>query len=148
MANVLDEIFEANEENVETFSDLVSSTASKSITDNEVAKIRNTAKFSSQTQKFITIEHGRHESHYVWHVSPVSEKRGWPGNLKLVVYSIAKVLKKYIPDDVIVDIHLPNERYGIDVLTIRANNLMDNWAMNDDVIATATGQLFEVINSL
>ena len=148
MADVLDEIFETSDEDVETFSDFVQATADKSLTDKEVARIRSTASFVTETQKFYCIEHGRHEDHYAWHISPASEKRGWQVDIKRVVFAIAKLLRKHLPDEIIIDVHLPDVRNGVEVLTVRANDVAANWAVSEQDLATITNQLFEVLNAL
>lgn len=148
MDHLLEEIFDASDEDVETFSDFVESSAGKNMTPNEVERIRSTASFTTETQRKFTIEHGRHESHYAWHISPVNERTGWCYDMRRVVYAIGKVIQKYIPDNIIIDVHLPDQRNGVDVLTIKANNVLDSWSIQEDTLAKVTGQLFEVLNAL
>ena len=148
MDHLLEEIFEASDEDVETFSDFVEANAGKSITPNEVERIRSTASFVTETQRKFSIEHGKHESHYAWHISPVNERIGWNADMRRVVYAIGKVTQKFIPDDIIIDVHLPDQRNGIEVLTVRANNVLDSWSIQEDTLAKVTGQFFEVLNAL
>lgn len=147
--NVLDEIFAATEEDVETFADFVEQQSSGKMTEKESEKVRSTASFSTETQKHITVEHGRHEAHYAWHITPANPKRGWPSSMKNMIFAATRVVCSTLPQDVLVDIYLPSTRDACaEVLTIRANDVLDHWNVQPDDLTKITGRLFEVINAL
>lgn len=148
--NVLDEIFSTPEEDVETFGEYVEKSSESSITKNEAAKIRSTAAFLVETQGRFTIEHGRHESNYAWHIEQTNKGRNnsQEKSIRAIVHAVAKVLRKYLPDDVFLDIYLPQPRHGIEVLTVRANDAIDHWAVGEDTLKMISGRLFEVLNAL
>jgi hypothetical protein len=146
-ANLLQQIFEADKEQVETFSDFVEKNVNK-ITEEESFRLKKTAKLVTEQQKLIGITHGTHESSYVWHIRPIHRKRPWAVPVKNVVYAIGKVFHEYIPHEVLIDIFLPNSEWEIEEITVKALEVMDHWSITEDTLPKVTGQLFEVLNTL
>lgn len=146
--NILDSIFKAKEKDTETFADIVKNHTKNSIAEEETIQLKKTGEFKEETQKFISIMHGYHEDNYVWHIRPSHKKKPWAVNMNRVLFAIGKVLSEYIPNDVIIDLIMPNEQWEIEEITVKANGAMTHWAISDETLQRVTGQMFEVLNTL
>jgi hypothetical protein len=147
-SNLLDSIFSAKDDDVETFADVMKAASGKNITEQESIRLKKTSNMHTETQRLISIMHGTHEDNYVWHIRPAHKKRPWAVDLNRVLFGIGKVLNEYVPNDVLIDIHLPNPQWQIEEITVKANEAMVHWAVSDDVLKKVTGQFFEVLNTL
>lgn len=146
-SSILDQIFEAKEEDLETFADIVGAGA-PAFTANEVFRLKKTNNYRTERQKFIEITHGTHEDDYVWHVKPYHEKKPWAVNMDRIIYAIAKIVVEYLPDDIPVKTFLPAPEWEIEEITIKAQDANINWAVTEEDLQKMTGQLFEVLNTL
>lgn len=143
--SLLDQIFAAKEEDVKTFSDVFKK---EGITEQEAFRLKKTAEMLTESQKYITINHGKHEDNYVWHIRPTYQKRPWSVTTDKVLFAIGKVLNEYLPHDLLIDLHLPSSEWNIEEFTVRANGALLHWAISDEVFLKVTSQLFEVLNTL
>lgn len=146
--NILDKLFSTSVEEIETFTDLVDKVAAQKITENEMLRLKKTSNYLVETQKLITITHGQHDNNYVWHIVPAHEKRPWRAPIKEVLYTIGVIINKYLPRDVMFDLHRPSENYGIKEITVRANGILDHWSVQDADLQKVTGRFFEALNTL
>jgi hypothetical protein len=147
MADLIEEVLKASDEDVEFFSDIIAKNIGK-FSDNEKYRIASTAKFKEEIQKAVRIHHGNHEEHYVWHVSPAHPKKPWAVAIDRVLYAIGKVLNDSMPNEIVVDIYLPDKRYDMNEITVKANGAMSHWSMKERDFHKITGKLFEVLNTL
>lgn len=145
--NLLDEIFDAKEEDVETFADVIGMGEHK-FAANEVARVRKTSEFQVSRQKNIEINCGYHESDYVWHIKPWHKKKPWAVSIDRVVYAIAKILHELIPHDVQIETYLPASDWEIEEVTIKALGGMSHWSLREEDFQKVTGQMFEILNPL
>jgi hypothetical protein len=143
--SLLDQIFSAKKEDVETFSEVFKK---EGITDQESFRLKKTAEMKVESQKYITINHGKHEDNYVWHIQPTYPKKPWAVSIDKVLYAIGRVLNEYLPTDIMIDLHLPSSEWKIEEITVRANGALTHWAVTDAMLATVTGQFFEILNTL
>ena len=146
--NLLDEIFSTQKEEVETFADVMKKVSGRNITDHESFRLKKTADMRVESQKFITINHGTHENNYIWHIKPNHKKRPWAVPMDRVLFAIGKLLHEYIPNDILIDIHLPKADWQIEEITVKANAALDHWSVNTELLNRVTGQFFEVLNTL
>ena len=159
--NILDDIFNAKEEDVETFADVFLGKTEGSTEQgvrSDSQKIVDAAKGKGDTvahpdlkisrNGYIEISFGWHERDHVWHISPWHEKKQYRVTLNRVVYAISKVMSSRIPSHIHVDIFLPNKHYSIPEITFKAKGLLDDWSVRDDDIKELNEQIFEVLNTL
>lgn len=147
MADLIDEIHKASDEDVQYFSDIIGNVG-KEFSFNEKYRLNRTAKFKEEKQKLIKIVHGTHESHYVWHISPLHPKRPWAVSMDRIRYAIGKILNDRVPHELVIDIFLPDASHDIDEITIKANDAANHWSMSDREFQRITGQFFDVLNTL
>lgn len=145
--NILDDIFGAEEKDVETFGDIVKMNQ-KDFAPREVLQLKKTANFTSATQKFLNITHGTHEENYVWHIRPAHPKRPWAVSTSRVIYAIGRVIHEHLPRDMMVDIFPPKVGWDIEEITVKANDAMSHWSVTQADLDKVTGQFFEVLNPL
>ncbi len=147
--NILDDIFKAEEKDVETFADIVKINQ-KEFAPNEVLKLKKTNNFREDVQKRLNILHGTHERNYVWHIRVAHPKQDWAVSIERVVYAIGKILNEGIPHDILIDIFPPKVHYGVEVkeFTVKANNALDHWSLSSQDFDRITGQFFEVLDTL
>jgi hypothetical protein len=118
------------------------------ITDQESFRMKKTANLFVETQKFVSITHGSHENNYVWHIRPNHKKKPWAVSTDRVLFAIGKILNEYLSNDILIDLHLPNQSWQIEEITVRANEALDHWTVNEESLKKITGQFFEVLNTL
>jgi hypothetical protein len=145
--NLLDEIFDAKEEDVETFADTINMGEHK-FAAKEIARVKKTSEFRTSRQKNVEITCGYHESDYVWHIKPWHPKKPWAVSIDRVVYAIAKILHSLIPHDIQIDTFLPESTWEIKEITIKAYGAMNHWSLREEDFQKVTGQMFEILNTL
>lgn len=150
--NILDDIFNTSEQDVETFMDVIGD--SVQIKTDEFAKLFSDKahqvsdpKLSAQQMANIQIEHGWHGVDYVWHINS-HPKRPFKISQERLVYSIAKVMNKVIPDHIVVNVFTPLADWDIKEYTFKAMDLKSEWSIGDSNIEKLNLELFEVLNTL
>ena len=148
-SSLLDSIFNAPEADVEVFADVVQDLREKFSPDfqNQIG-IRADNRFSREVKGLIQIEHGVHDTHYVWHICPAHPKRPWSVSMNRVLFAIAQCLNAYLPTDLIVDMMPPDKQWEIKEITVKVNNATNHWAIRDDKLREATNALFAITGQL
>ena len=144
-SKLLDQVFKAKEEDVKYFSDII---ATEEYSEEKTYGIKSTASYKDETQNLIGIVHGYHEDNYVWHIKPVHGKKPWKVSMQRVVFAIGKVVSTLLPQDLMLDVFLPQETWDIKEITVKANNVKEHWAVRESDLDKVTGQFFEVLNTL
>ena len=144
---LLEVVFGMEDEEVETFEELLA--LHPQILGAKEESLEVTAKFKTEEQGKISLTHGHHERNYVWHIKPDPLKsKGWKVSISRVLYAIAVINNKWMPNSVIIDLSPPDEQWDIKEITVKANDALDNWAVSEETLTKVTGQFFEVLNSL
>jgi len=158
--NVLDSIFNAPEEDVQTFREALGASAVegfapgapekvvRKIVSGQPDKIDAPKNLKMQLSGFIRIYSGWHNDDYVWHLEPAAVRRTWKVSAERVVFAIAKTMHPEIPSHVEVKIWHPPRDWEIKTFTFKAMGIRREWGVTDDDLAKLTLTLFEVLNPL
>jgi hypothetical protein len=145
--SLLDRIFAAKEEDVETFADIIGKDV-PSFTLDEVLELKKTSDYKTERQKFLEITHGTHENDYVWHIKPYHNQKPWAVSMDRIIYAIAVIVVEFLPDEIPVKTFLPDPLWEIEEITVKAQDAVIHWSLISDDFQKMTGQLFEVLNTL
>jgi hypothetical protein len=168
--NLLDDIFNAPEEDVKTFSDIVkekfpeeteldkreaSNLASDQadatkLASGEPDKAKYDADLVEQISGFISIKHGWHGDDYVWHFDAIHPKKPWAVREERILYAIAKTLREFIPQETRINLHPPLNYMEVTVseYTAKVLDIRHAWNVRKEDFERATVRLFEVMNTL
>lgn len=152
--NVLDAVFGAPEEHVDTFVDAMKD-LQLVIDSDKMSKIVSgrpdavkAPELTEQVNGQVRINHGWHDGDYVWHISPARAMRPWRASLERVIYAIAQTMNSVIPNTVSVRIWTPYADWDIPEITFKASNLNDEWSVTEKSIDSLNQELFKVLNTL
>lgn len=161
--NLLEEIFSAPEEDVDTFMDLL---ASNEVVVNKGAPAmesiaRSAAedrpdmisypKLIEQLSGMIRIQHGTHGEDYVWHIAPFHPKKhvvNYKVSIQRAVYAIAKIMSEDLPSHIQAKIWLPYADWEIQEITFKALGLNNEWSVSPKTIDSINMKIFSTLNTL
>jgi hypothetical protein len=154
MRNLLDDLFTKEEQEVETFVDVLKrenlvidpETTSRLVSDRPNAV--KAPEFSDQQVGLIRINHGWHDEDYCWHISPAAVKRPWKVSTDRVIYAVAKLLNEVIPNHITVRIWKPYLEWEIPEVTFKAFGLRSVWSITDKSLQDLNDRLFIFLNNL
>lgn len=156
--NILDDVFGAEEEDVSSFADAILGTK---IEKGTALDGENASKLQQATPDqvqgptlmfsrngYIEIAHGWHGEDYVWHIKPWHPKKQYRVTMKRVLFAIAKAMNEKIPDHIVVDVFMPDQKWEIPEVTFKAKGLLNEWAIKNDDFPELNEKIFEVLNGL
>lgn len=157
---LLDRIFNAPDEQVETFADVIRKESSVgSGTEEEQDFLGKAAKgettgvskdFSSKTQiqGFVSVTSGWNDKDFIWHIGPAHNKKPWKVTIDRVIYAIVHTLNEILPKEQIVDIFPPYDDWEIQEITLKAIGLKDSWAVSESDLEDLNVKFLNVLNPL
>jgi hypothetical protein len=154
--SVLDDVFKAPEENVETFYDALKGAIQEGVQRSDVERItsgkpeavKDSHSYVLQTSGFIQIDHGWHNEDYALHIRPITTRKPWRVTTNRVIYAIAKVVASTIPNHVEVKIWPPQPAWEINEITFKAIDLKSEWSVSTHDLEKMVAKMFEVLNTL
>jgi hypothetical protein len=156
--NILDEVFGAQPEQIETFMDAIQEAVQndlRGMAADDVDRIRGgqpdriqVPEQVEQVLGFVRVARGWDGSDYVWHFAPARNQRPWKVEVGRVVYAVARVMNIYIPSSVEVKIWLPYQEWDIKEVTFKAMGLRSIWNVGQQDIDRMSVQCLEVLNTL
>jgi len=163
IVGLLDDVFGAPEEDVETFMDLLSS--NEVVVNKGAPSMESIARSAAedrpdqisypvlveQLSGLIRIQHGTHGEDYVWHIAPYHPKKhvvNYKVSVQRVVYAIAKIMSEGLPSHIQAKIWLPYADWEIQEITFKAMGLNNEWSVNAKTIDAINLKIFETLNTL
>lgn len=161
--NVLDRVFSAPEEDVETFMELLEQnqvlvnknaptmeSIARSAAEDRPDQI-SYPKLVEQVSGLIKIQHGPHDDDYVWHMAPyVPSKKiiNFKVTANRVAYAIASVMQNHLPPKITAKVWLPYADWDIQEHTFKAMGLNADPLFQKMHIDKINADLFRTLNSL
>lgn len=161
--NLLEQIFSAPEEDVETFMDLLS--ANDVIVNKGAGSMESLARSAAEDQPdkisypelveqisvLIRIQHGTHDEDYVWHIAPFVPSNkivNYKVSIERVIFAIAKIMKEYLPEHIEAKIWLPYADWDIQEITFKAIGLNADWTFQKSLVDKINLKIFQTLNTL
>jgi hypothetical protein len=151
MSKILDDIFNAPEEQVETFMEAIK----PSVVSPEFSRMAqdrpdqiSIPELAEQVSGLIRIQYGYHGEDFVWHICAPHPPRPFKVSDDRVIYAIAKTMNAVIPNTVEVKIWLPMSDWEVREFTFKAMNLKACWNISGKELEQLNIKLFEVLNTL
>lgn len=161
--NILDKVFSAPEEDVETFMDMLS--RSDVVVNKGAPTMESIARSAAedrpdqisypqlveQISGVIRIQHGPHGDDYVWHMAPFVQSRkivNYKVSIERVIFAIANIMKDHLPAEVQAKIWLPYADWDIQEITFKALELNAHPLFQKFHIEKINQQLFITLGSL
>lgn len=157
--NLYADIFNAKEEDVKTFAEVmklhnaekpgtpgISKKGIDSVMSGKTARVA-IPEFVKQESGMLMFEHGWMQEDYVWHIQPRSG-RPWKVSQERVLFAIMKTMDTVIPRTMRVNLYPPDEDWDIKAYTVKVLGLRAAWNVPDSDIHRLTEKLFNILNSL
>lgn len=103
---------------------------------------------TTQRSGYIQIESGFQLDNYVWHFLPFHPRKPYRVPQDRVIFILAHIIHKRIPQDIQVKIWRPMTEYGIHEITFKAFGLRQCWNVDEKTIEQINLKLFEGLNAL
>jgi len=156
--NLLVELFDATEEEVGTFLDVITDRVDKThgsdsmslvrrLVSGEPDKVKAPKKLVESLSGFVRIFHGWHNKDYVWHIEHAAIRRPWKISIDRVIYIVAKIMHDALPD-VEAMIWPPHHDWELRTVTFKAMGLADEWSFNEVDVEKINQKLFESLNQV